>query len=303
MKLFSFLKKQKETVEINVPEVPVNKSSQVAKDEEIYFERVEFGREKYSLSDCKSVEEKKELIENSNRNFEKKSNSLFHTYNFLRLFSRSADKDNKFNEKMIMIDKHINRMKKMHDDIKRRIDLVKYVELHDSELENINFAISEIFAFYRDIDAELDELKQKYYKHLKMTSFSICNDKSYQELDSINRNINKIIDEYKNIADAYDYIFYNSGSLIVDTINALVECLENSNNKDLRKDYKYDYFLNSTFVVALSFPEWVELFTKIKYVIRVSSKVELFDYLKFKDLYIELEKRYILMLIYNEIKK
>lgn len=303
MKLFSFLKKQKETVDINIPEGPVNKSSQVAKDEEIYYERVEFGKEKYSLSDCKSVDEKKEFIEKSNRNFEKKSSSLFHTYNFLRLFSRSADKDNKFNEKLMMIDKHINRMKKMHDDIKRRIDLIKYVELQESEMENINFSISEIFAFYRDIDTELDELKQKYYKHLKMTSFSICNDKSYQELDSINKSINKIIDEYKNIADAYDYIFYNSGSLIVDTINALVECLENSNNKDLKKDYKYDYFLNSTFVVALSFPEWVELFTKIKYVMRVSSKVELFDYLKFKDLYIELEKRYILMLIYNEIKK
>ena len=36
---------------------------------------------------------------------------------------------------------------------------------------------------------------------------------------------------------------------------------------------------------------------------RVASKVELFDYLKFRDLYTELEKRYILMLIYNEMKR
>ncbi|MFA7435805.1 MAG: hypothetical protein WC006_05525 [Bacilli bacterium] len=303
MKLFSFFKKQKETIDIKMPDGPVNKSSQIAKDEEIYYERVEYQADKFSLKDCVSEEEQKNKLINTNDNIEKKFGFLFHTYNFLKLFSRSADKDNKFNEKMIVLDKQINRMKKMHDDIKRRIELIKYIEASDHELESVSIAINDLITFYNNIELELADLKARYYKHLKMASFSICNDKSYQELDALNKNIKKIIDGYKNLSEAYDYIYYNSGDLIVDTVNALMDCFENSNNKELRNSYKFNYFLNSDYVVALSFAEWIELFTKIKYVMRVASKVELFDYLKFRDLYTELEKRYILMLIYNEMKR
>jgi hypothetical protein len=302
MKLFSFLKKQKETIELDLPEVPT-KSKQIASDEEIYYERVEFESDRFTLEDCKTEEEKKEKLLNFSLEYEKKANSLFHTYNFLRLFSRSADKDNKYNEKMIILDKQINRMKKMYEDAKKKIDIIKYIEVENSELELIANIASDILLLFSEIENELDNIKGRYYKHLKMASFSICNDKSYQELDAINKNINQMISEYKHINDAYDFFYYNSGSLIVDTINALVACIQNSNNKDLKKDYDFSYFLNSDYVVAMTFAEWIELFTKIKYVMRVASKVELFDYLNFRELYTELEKRYILMLIFNEMKK
>ena len=303
MKLFSFFKKQKESIDIKVPEGPLYKSNQKAKDEEIYFERVEFSKDKYSLSDCKTLDDKRDKLISLSDRFEKKTLKVYHDHSFLRLFSRSALKDNKFNEKMIILEKQINRLKKMFDDLKRKVDLIKYVELNDSEVDNIMILVNEVYTFLSEIESELIDIKDKYFKHLKVPSYSICSDKSYQELDNINKSINTIIEEYKNFSDAYDYIYYNSGGLIVDTINALMECIENSNNEELKKNYTYEYFLSSDYVISISFAEWIELFTKIKYIMRVASKVELFDYLKFKDLYAELEKVYILMLIYNEIKK
>lgn len=301
MKLFSFLKKQKEVIDIEIPEGPVESQSK-ASDDEIYFERVEY-KEEFSLSEIEGIDAKKEKLKERYEEFEKKIDSLYHAFSFLRLFSKAASKDNNYNEKMILVEKHINRIKKLHEDYKRRSDLIKYVDLNENELESINNNLNVLFNFYEDISKELNEIKNHYYRHLKMTSYSICNDKSYQELDNINKSINNLISEYKNISEAHDYIYYNSGDLIVSTVKSFMECIENSNNYELKKNYKFNYFLSSDYVVAFSFPEWVELFTKIKYVMKIASKVELFDYLKFKKLYSELEIRYILMLIYNEMVK
>lgn len=301
MKIFSFFKKQKETIDIKIEDGP-KQSNQVAKDEEIYYERVHFDENPYTLDNLHSTQEKQDKIFSDMIAFEKKANTTYHKYSFLKLFSRAADKDNFYNESLLSIDKQINRLKKMQEEVKKRTDIIKYIEdIADKELNIVYKSINEMFDFHRELDSGLQHFQSKYYRHLKMSSFSICNDKSYQELDSLYKSINNLILEYKSINEAYDYIFYNSGNQVYETVKALIECLENSKNKELIKMYDYNYFLNSDFVVALSFPEWIELFTKIKYVMRTANKVELFDFLKFKELYSELEKRYILMLIFNEM--
>lgn len=302
MKLFSFFKKQKEKIEIEIPELPINKSTNVVSDDEIYYERVENPISKYNLNDCFDQKSKQERIGEAIQNYEKKSASMLHKYYFLKLFSKSAIKDSKYNEQMIIIDQQINRIKKNYEELKKKTDVLKYLkDVSDLELEDVYAKINDLFEFYRDLDVDLTTFQTTYYRHLKMTSYSICNDKSYQELDTLNKNIVKFIEEYKTLGEAYDYIYYNSGSLIVDTINALMECLKNSGNKQLINSYQYDYFLDTDYVVVLTFTEWIELFTKIRYVMRTANKVELFDYLKYKELYQELEKRYLIMLIYNEM--
>jgi len=301
MKLFSFFKKPKEVIKLNIPEVSIQKSQIVAKDEDIYFERAEF-KEEYSISEIEGTDAKKDNLHKRNEEFEKKVLDLYHTFSFLRLFAKAANKDNNYNENLIALEKQINHLKKKHEEYKRRSELVKYIDFNDGELEQINSQLNSLFNFYEDLNKKLRDFQNKYYKHLKMTSYSICSEKSYLELENINKNINNILADYKNINEAYDYIYYNSGGLIVDTVKSFVECLERSTNPNLKKDYNFYYFLPTDYVVAFSFPEWVELFTKMKYVMKIA-KVELFDYLKFKKLYHELETRYIIMLIYNEMIK
>ena len=55
--------------------------------------------------------------------------------------------------------------------------------------------------------------------------------------------------------------------------------------------------------MVMSFSEWVDLFTKLLYIKRIAKDIELFDYLHFKNHYQELEKRYAIMLIYNEMNR
>lgn len=303
MKLFSLIKKQKEKIEIDIPEIPTSVSTNV-KDEEIYFERANYADSKYNLNDCFDQKSKHEKILESINAFEKKSSAMLHKYYFLKLFSKVAFKDQKYNEQLLSLDKHINRIKKNYEDLKKKTDVLKYLnDTGDFELEDVFAKINELYEFYRGLNTDIDKFQSNYYRNLKMTAFSICNDKSYQELESLSKSVNKTIEEYKTFQEAYDYIYYNSGELIVDTINSLVQCLENSGNKQYISTYKYDYFLETDFVVVLKFTEWIELFTKIRYVMRTATKVEIFDFLKFKEYYQELEKRYIIMLIFNEMSQ
>jgi hypothetical protein len=299
---FSFPRKTKEKINITVPDGPVPSISK-AKDEEIYFERANYKDNEYNLDDCFDRKSKQEKILDSIAAFEGKSSKLLHQYQFLKLFNRASLRNKDYNEVTLQLDKQINRFKKKSEDLKKKTDVLKYVQdVADLELEQIFLKINDLFEFYRDLSKELSKYQIAYFPRLKMASYSICNDLTYLEIENLNKAVNKMIDEFKNLQEVYDFIMYNSGELIINTVNALVAGLENSNNSQY-KEYDFKYFLNTDYVMTLNFSEWVELFTKILYVKRTTKDVELFDYLNFKNHYQELEKRYVIMLIYNEMNR
>jgi hypothetical protein len=300
----ALFKKRKEKIDLVIPEIPTAKRETTADDSEIYFERAKSYENMYSLDDCADNATKQERIVSSMNSFEKKTAAMYHKYYFLKLFSKAAAKDLKFNEQFLAFDKQINRIRRNYEELKKKTDLLKYVEdVGDMDLDELFAKVNDIFDFYRGLNHDLDKFQSSYYRDLKMTSYSICNDKTYSELEILNKNVTKFLDDFKTIQEAYDFIFYNSGELIVNTIRSLVQCLENSGNLQYIKDYPFSYFLASDYVVVLKFTEWIELFTKILYVKRTVSKIELFDYLKFREYYSELEKRYIIMLIANELNQ
>jgi hypothetical protein len=299
---FPFSRKNKEKINLNLPENPAP-SLNKAKDEEIYYERADYQGNKYNLDDCFDQRTKQERILESIKAFERKSAVLLHKYYFLKLFGRAALRNQSFNEQTLILDKQINRFKKNAEELRKRTDVLKYVkDVENLELEDVFLKINETFDFYRDLDKTLNRYQSIFYPRLKMASFSICHDLTYQEIENLTKAVNEMLEEYKSIQEAYDYICYNSGELIINTIQSLVNCLANSNNKQYEV-YNFAYFLNSDFVMVMSFSEWVELFTKILYVKRTAKDVELFDYLQFKNHYQELEKRYLIMLIYNEMNQ
>ncbi|MDD3999718.1 MAG: hypothetical protein PHX62_02330 [Bacilli bacterium] len=298
---FIFTKRNKEKINLQLPEGP-SPSISTAKDEEIYYERANYKNNKYDLEDCFSTKSKQEKIMESIAAFEKKYEKILHQYSFIKLFYRAALKTKEYNEMTLRLDKQVNRFKKKSEDLKKKSDVLKYVvDAPDFELEQIFLKINELFDFSRDLDKQINQYKSAFFPQLKIASYSICNDQSYLEIDSLNKAVNKMIDEFKNIQEAYDFIVYNSGELIINTVNAFVNGLKNSKNQ--YREYDFHYFLNTDYIMTLKFPEWVELFTKILYVKRVVKDVELFDYLNFKNYYLELEKRYLIMLIYNEMGK
>jgi len=290
-----------EKIDIAIPVIPKSHKNPRIKDEEIYFERVNYVSNGHSLHDLPDLKAKVEQITESLQGFLGKSEALLHQFHFLKMFSRARFKNPEVSDRIYEFEKQIARMKRIYEDLKNKGDLYRYMEkVEDQDLEETFGKINDLFDFLREISKDLTQFQNKFFKKLKMTSYSICNDKSYPELETLNRNISQTMEGYKSFQEAHDYIFYNSGELIVNTIKALVHCLASKKNLNYAKTYNYSYFLGSEVVVALKFTEWIELFNKIRFVMRTTSGVELFDYLIFKNYYLELEKRYIMMLIYDE---
>ncbi|HHZ18141.1 MAG TPA: hypothetical protein GX390_02515 [Acholeplasmataceae bacterium] len=301
MSIFSFFKKQKETIDIKVPEIP-SKFISKANDDEIYFERAEYSENQFDLDDCFNAKTKAERILEALQVFEAKEKALLHKYYFLKLFARVASRDSKYNEKMLTIDKQVNRMKRIHDEIKKRADILKYVQDDEAfDYSELFVKINDLFDFGRVLSTQLNDIQKQYYHNLKIATYSICKDKTYQELEQLIKDTNEMIQEYKSAQEAYDFIYYNSGELVVQTVKALVEAIEESGIKSYIDAYPFKYFLPSDDVVVLRFAEWIDLFNKLLYVFRTSNRIDFKSVQPFSEYYRELEKRYMIMLIYNEM--
>lgn len=310
MKLFEKLKsifKKKENVTNDTTFVEPEESKQIeitkeaTPSEEVYYERTQEPKVRFNLKSFKTRKEKLQEFEKATKVIETKLKTADHDYSFLKLFSLAATKDRDYNDYMNNLKKDISKCLGSYKKFSDKLELLDYEELTSDELDSLSLELNDFLNAVDDIDYEVRNIKGKYYYQLRMSSYSICSDKSAKEINQLDKDIKDLIKNYKHINEAYDVIYYNSGELIVNTINALVECISNSKNENLKKQYDYKYFLNTDAVVALDFNEWIALFTKMKYVMRISKNTELFNYLKFRELYNELEKRYVLMLIFNEM--
>lgn len=295
-----FFKIKKEKINIPIPEGP-QPSISSAKDEEIYQERVEYRDESFEIESLPDSESRIQKTLEVLAAFEKKYHQTLHKYQFLKLFSRAALKNANFNERTLKLDKEINRFKKTYDEVRKRADVLRHLK-EEGETEALYRKLSALFDYGKQLNKELTNYQQTYFPRLKIASYSLCSDMSPGEIENLNKAVNKMLEEFKNIQEAYDYIVYNSGDLLNETVDAFVAALKNSANPKYR-EYDRKYFLASDYVMVLNFSEWVDLFTKLHYIKRIAKDIELFDYLHFKNHYQELEKRYAILLIYNEMNR
>lgn len=302
MGIFTFFRKRKEKIYIDIPTAPVKALSQ-AHDNEIYYERAAYSENKYNLEGLDDIAKTKKVLD-AVRSFEKRQGNLLYKYYFLKLFSQVALRDKKYNEQMIMLDKQINRIKKNYADVKKRTELIRRVK--DGEYydyEGLYAKINELFEFSADIRKLLNDVEKNYYLELKIAIYSICKGKTYEELEVLHKAVSETVKEYKSMQEAYDFIYFNSGEQIVGTVKALVRAVASSGISAYANTYTYQYFLTSDDVVVLRFPEWIDLFNKMLYCFRMTNKLDIFADEAFAGKYRELEKRYMIILIYNEMEK
>ncbi|MGB4014381.1 MAG: hypothetical protein WBL47_00935, partial [Bacilli bacterium] len=196
----------------------------------------------------------------------------------------------------------VNRMKKIYDEIKKRADVLKYLpEEGDFDYNELFMKINDLFDFSRALFTQLSDIQKQYYQNLKIAAYSLCKNKTHQELEQLLKETNETIQQYKSPQEAYDYIYYNSGELIVNTVKALVDVINESGIKNYIDAYQFQYFLASDDVVALRFAEWIDLFNKLLYVIRNTNRIDYNSAPLFNQYYRQLETRYMIMLIYNEM--
>lgn len=291
--------KDDKVINIVLPEYPFGVKQGKRDNRDIYRVHDDVLEQNIAICNAKvsSIEEVEEILDKYN----KKIDSLFHTFYFLILFGRIAHKDGKYNSIMLSLDKEKNQIKKLYENLKKKYD--DYRKNPTNDLDNL-LEESEYFVNYqKSLDKKLTDTQKKYYSKMKMPTYSACDGKTYLEVYALSQGVNEMIDEFKSVKEAGEYFIYNSGDLIVDTVNALVTSISNMGNTAFKKEFSFSYFLKENFVLVMEYREWITLFSKIKQALKRIIRIEAFDNIKFKTLYEELEKRYIVVLMYNELEE
>lgn len=236
-----------------------------------------------------------ELVQLTTKEFEKTRKSIekaFHEYALLKLFYRAIKPTDSFNKQFLSVEKFLNRLKQDYEKLLKYLNELKKFQPEREIYIDVYYKLVELNIIITGINDEIKELQDNYYPEMKVTVYNLCNDKTAKELEELNDNVNNYLKEFKNIQEAFDYICYNSGPLISDTVSSFVESLK-ANGRSV----SIEYFLDSDVVIAFNYIEWVNLMKRIKF---IKAKFRNDNYsLTFMENYKNLEVSYAIILIFN----
>ncbi|MDD3171220.1 MAG: hypothetical protein PHO86_02745 [Bacilli bacterium] len=292
--------KKQEIIEITTPEFPKDDPSLKVNPDEVYFERSKQIKNYHSLGNHLDQDEKRTQISKDLSDFDKKMIDLLHQYHFLNLFSLAVTSSDNYQIDKLSIDKYVEQLVKQYESMKKANNSLKRKKIVTDEMvDEIFYQLSDLHVYYHDLIDDLDKYKKSYYPNLKMASYTFCNEKTYNELIEYYDYVVEEINKYHSLQDTYDYICYNTGELITKTISGLISFMKKGLTKNYVAKFSMEYFLENEIIMYYDYPKWINLFSKINYVIKKSDKA-IFEDKNFISNYQELEKKYIIVLIYNE---
>ncbi len=284
--------KKVENIIVSDPIYPVKSKGKGTK-KEYYSEKMPTITNDLILEEEASIDIKKNKLKTALEKVQKTIDDNAHQFVFLKLFVRAAKTDLSFEDKIKELEHYSNVL---------RNELKEINKIHNSyrrndELFNLNYnelstKIFEIKSFASGVKKDIARLEKDYYPSLKVTAYNLIDGKSTKEIELFIEDVEAFIKDFKNFEEAFDYICYYSGDLIMDTVYSLVEILKKN---ECKIDHKY--FLNSEVVITYTYFEWIDLIRKIKLVIKKYNSV-LQDN-KFLNNFKKLEVRYGIIVIYN----
>ncbi len=238
-----------------------------------------------------------EIITNF-KNVLNKNNQIIKDYYMCKIFSRVGLKDLDFNLQVITMDKHVNKLKRECFELSRIIDNIKLgVELPIEQLIKIDNQVTELKAFQSGLFNQLIEINNASYGHLKITTVNVTINKSNQELEKLYNNISKELKDFKNFNDASDYIYFHSGDFVSEIVNNIVNCVKETNNEDYIFQYDKKYFIESDEIISLEYKEWIDLYNKCKFVLRLLKNYKTINYLNCIEQFDTLEAKYAILMM------
>ena len=140
-----------------------------------------------------------------------------------------------------------------------------------------------------------------FYKQLKITTVSVCINKTNEQLEDFFNLINEIVGNYRNMTEAAYNLYYSSGDFLVSFIKELVSDFALTGNKDYISKYTYSFFLDTDAVITLDINEWIDLYNKVKFAYKSLSSIEIDAYLRIKEKYNYFEAVYTILMMQAEI--
>lgn len=291
-----FRKRKVEVINLEIKEVSHSHDLDTSN---FYSEKADIVADNFSNLDLKS---KKDIVDLEYVRIQKGIYDITNDYLVCKIFSRIALKDRDFNMEMLTLDKCINRVKKEYESLQRVINQAKYSDEESETLYNEAYEkLKEIDAFQKNIKSNIEEAKAKYFNFLKIATVNVGLNKTNQELEQLYKNLDNFLQDFKSLKEASEYIYYNSGNVILGVVEALINNISKNKNKEYLKTYDIKYFLKSDVVITLDILEWIELYNKIKFTIKSVSDIELDK--NFKEKFSEFEMRYLILMMGAETSK
>ncbi len=219
-------------------------------------------------------------------------------YYICRILSRVGLKDLDFNLQLLALDKNINRLKKECFDINRRVN--RHEE--NEEIETLFKQVNELWAFQKGLQEQLKEINNSSYGYLKISTVSVCLNKTNEELEHLHNCITEELKPFKSFNEAAEYIYYNSGDFIDKLVKQLVDYIKLSNNSEYINLYTIRYFLPSDIVVTMEIKEWIDFYNRLKFVNRQIGSYNALKLKNYKNMFDIFEAKYAILMMKSETK-
>ena len=250
-----------------------------------------------SITNYKSNDDRIQKIRANFKLCEEKYKELLRKFYILKLFEKATDMSDSFFDDFKMIDKYLKTSKTYLDSVKKLKELTT-IDMPSSSIVDCYYKVCDMIDILDQIKEELGVFESHYYPKFKMTSYNITKTKTKEELERLAKEVNSYIETYNTLEDAYDYVCYNSGEVILDAIEVLVNELKKHQDK-LKIRVEKKYFLESDAIIFMDYIGWVNLFSKLQYVFERVDR-SLYKDEKVDELLKELQNRYLVVLIFNE---
>lgn len=264
-------------------------------NEDINDEPVE---EKIDLTINKSDEELlDELIFVFNK-ITSKNDRIITEYYTIKILARIGLKNMDFNLQMMSMEKNVNKIKKECFDLNRIINQIKAgLKCNRDEIVKLHKQVNDLFAFQNGLFNQLNEVNSTSYGHLKISTVSVTINKTHEELEKLYYNICNELRSFTTFEEAAEHIYYNSGEFIDNLINNFIKNIKENGNQEQIELYDRKYFIPSDVIISLEIKEWIELYNRMKNVLRIMKKNNKLSFINFQEFFDVFEAKYAILMM------
>lgn len=267
-------------------------------NEDINDEPVE---EKIDLTINKSDEELlDELIFVFNK-ITSKNDRIITEYYTIKILARIGLKNMDFNLQMMSMEKNVNKIKKECFDLNRIINQIKAgLKCNRDEIVKLHKQVNDLFAFQNGLFNQLNEVNSTSYGHLKISTVSVTINKTHEELEKLYYNICNELRSFTTFEEAAEHIYYNSGEFIDNLINNFIKNIKENGTQEQIELYDRKYFIPSDVIISLEIKEWIELYNRMKNVLRIMKKNNKLSFINFQELFDVFEAKYAILMMRSD---
>lgn len=135
-------------------------------------------------------------------------------------------------------------------------------------------ALEDLARLYLGWQRNVEAGYERYVKSLRLATANFTLHKSRRELVALSEAMARFMERFPSLTYAGDYIYYNSGEVLMDAINAYVEAVARSRHPE-KERFGQAFFTESSVILAFTVTEWMALATKFMFLNRQIKDIDL----------------------------